>query len=170
MKEKFYEAVKNIKREGIGDLISWLESTDYFESPASTAYHQNYKGGLLEHSLNVYENLVKLCEFFDAQYSKEEIAIVAIFHDLCKINTFEETSRGYKVKEQYVFGGHGSKSVYLIMKYMQLTDAEAAAINAHMGAWDNSNYSNCARVYETNTLAWLLHVADEQDSYISRNS
>jgi hypothetical protein len=54
------------------------------------------------------------------------------------------------------------------MKHMQLTNVEAAAINAHMGAWDNSYYNNCTRVYETNTLAWLLHVADEQDTYMRK--
>ncbi len=168
MKARFYKAVNNIKREGIDDLTAWLESTDFFVAPASTVYHQNYEGGLLEHSLNVYDNLVKLCEFYNVEYTQEEIAIVALFHDLCKINTFEKTQRGYKIKEQYAFGGHGSKSVYLTMKHMQLTDVEAAAINAHMGAWDNSYYNNCTRVYETNTLAWLLHVADEQDTYMRK--
>ena len=119
MKERFYEIVKYIKREGIDDLTAWLESTDFFVAPASTVYHQNYEGGLLEHSLNVYDNLVKLCEFYNVEYTQEEIAIVALFHDLCKINTFEKTPRGYKIKEQYAFGGHGSKSVYLTMKRLQ---------------------------------------------------
>ena len=64
-------------------------------------------------------------------------------------------------------GGHGSKSVYLIQKFMNLTEAETVAINCHMGAWDRApgDYS-LAPAYEQYPLAWLVHVADESATYI----
>lgn len=57
MKEEFLNLLKSIQREGIEKLIAYLEKTDFFKAPASTRFHGNYEGGLLEHSLNVYHLL-----------------------------------------------------------------------------------------------------------------
>ncbi len=109
----------------------------------------------------------------------ESAAIVSLLHDLCKIGCYKTELRNTKVngvwvqrpvyvfKEDYCFGGHGSKSVYLIQRHMNLTEAEAAAVNCHMGAWDRSPSDyGVGNVYEENPLAWLLHVADESATYI----
>ena len=47
-------ARREISRNGLEDFLTWLKSTDFFKSPASTKFHGNYEGGLCEHSLNVY--------------------------------------------------------------------------------------------------------------------
>lgn len=53
-KERFIEIfTSQIHRPGAAELLEWLESTDFFEAPASTHYHGSYPGGLVEHSLNV---------------------------------------------------------------------------------------------------------------------
>ena len=166
--------VQNIHREGIEDLMQWLCQTDFFKAPASTRYHGCYGGGLVQHSLNVYAQLTNLCKWFECEASLESIAIVALFHDLCKVGCYKTEMRWrkdannrweqyptWKFEEDYCFGGHGAKSVYLIQNFMKLTPEEAAAINAHMGAWDATTYSNPTAVYQRNKLAWLLHVADE---------
>ena len=57
MKEKFIELLKSTNRPGIEDLISFLEKTDFFTAPASTRFHGSFEGGLVEHSLKVYEIL-----------------------------------------------------------------------------------------------------------------
>ena len=59
-KKRFKEAVaKTITRDGIDNLMDWLENdTDFFTSPASTRYHGSYEGGLVEHSLNVFNQLI----------------------------------------------------------------------------------------------------------------
>ena len=166
--------VQNIHREGVEDLMQWLCQTDFFKAPASTRYHGCYEGGLAQHSLNVYAQLTNLCKWFECEASLESIAIVALFHDLCKVGCYKTEMRWrkdannrweqyptWKFEEDYCFGGHGAKSVYLIQNFMKLTPEEAAAINAHMGAWDATTYSNPTAVYQRNKLAWLLHVADE---------
>ena len=59
MKDKFIQIYKeNIKREGADKLLEYLEKSDFFVAPASTKFHGSYEGGLLKHSLNVYERLV----------------------------------------------------------------------------------------------------------------
>ena len=44
----------NIHRDGLEDLLSWLQKSDFFTAPASTKYHGAYEGGLCEHSMDVY--------------------------------------------------------------------------------------------------------------------
>ena len=59
-KERFIEIYKTkIHREGSEKLLEFLMSknSDFFEAPASTRFHGSYEGGLLEHSLNVYDCL-----------------------------------------------------------------------------------------------------------------
>ena len=70
-------------------------------------------------------------------------------------------------QEDFSYGGHGSKSVYLAQKYINLTDEEAVAINCHMGFSDrgSGDYS-LGNAYEQYPLAWLLHVADESATWI----
>lgn len=179
-KDEFIRIVKtNIDRDGVLELLAWLENTDFYVAPASTRYHGAYVGGLVQHSLNVYSQLKKLCNFYNCDASEETIAIVALFHDLCKVGTYKTELRWrknqynqweqystYRFEEDFAYGGHGSKSVFLVQTFMWLTPEEASAINCHMGQWDATPYSNPASVYERNLLAWLLHVADEAANYL----
>ena len=179
-REEFERIVsKTIKREGIEDLMDWIGGTDFYTAPASTKYHGAFENGLVLHSLNVYCQLKKLCKAYELDVSDETVAIVALFHDICKIGFYKTELRWtkdendkwvqyptYQVEEDFAFGGHGSKSVYLIMNFMKLDPSEASAINCHMGQFDATSYSNPSEVYSRNHLAWLLHVADEASTYI----
>lgn len=45
-KENFISIVRaNIKRDGIENLIDWLNKSDFFTAPSSTRFHGNYEGG-----------------------------------------------------------------------------------------------------------------------------
>ena len=57
MKEKFIELLKSTNREGMDNLIEFLEKSDFFKAPASTRFHGDHEGGLAEHSFKVYEIL-----------------------------------------------------------------------------------------------------------------
>lgn len=180
IKQEYLRIVsENIERQGIKQLCDWLNITDFFTAPSSTQYHGAYEGGLAVHSLNVYVQLKKLCEFYGCNASNESIAIVALFHDLCKIGCYKVEMRWrkdannqweqyatWKFDEDFAYGGHGSKSVFLVQSFMRLTPEEASAINCHMGSWDVSPYSKPGNVFEKNLLAWLLHVADEAATFI----
>ena len=63
-KERFLELVSGIKRPGIEGLMDWLERSDFYTAPASSRFHGSYPGGLLEHSLNVYDELRRLLEAY----------------------------------------------------------------------------------------------------------
>ena len=86
-KEKFIEIYnQNITREGADKLLEYLLSptSDFFTAPASARFHSSYEGGLVEHSINVYECLhsylesPRVKENFGFEYSDESIAIVSV--------------------------------------------------------------------------------------------
>lgn len=169
-----------IKRRGSDALLDWLEETDFFYAPASTRFHGNYEGGLCEHSVNVYEEMVRLARAYpEFSIPAESAAIVTLLHDLCKIGCYKpcvkrkqingvwHNTAAWEFQEDYCFGGHGSKSLYLVQRFMSLTEDEAAAINCHMGFADRPpNDFTLGKVYEVNPLAWLAHVADESATYV----
>lgn len=180
-KEQFISIfTEYIDRPGSEDLLAWLEASDFFTAPASTRFHGDHPGGLCEHSIHVWEELIRLLKAYpEIRVTAETAAIVSLLHDLCKVGCYATEMRNkkegsvwvqrpvYVFKEDFCFGGHGSKSVYLIQKYMRLTDTEAVSINCHMGFADRSagDYA-LGNAYEQTPLAWLLHVADESATYI----
>ncbi len=189
LKNEFKSIVNaKISRDGIEDLMRWLEGTDFFTAPASTRFHGSYEGGLVEHSLAVYKRMVQFADYYDQEaygterehnWSEETLAIVALFHDFCKIGTYKielrwrkdaqqrwEQYPTYKKEEDFNFGGHGSKSLYLIQNFLSLEPHEAVAINCHMGQFDATTYSNPSAAFEQFPLAWLLHIADEAATYL----
>lgn len=179
-KQTFLELCrKNIQRDGLEDLLSWLQKSDFFTAPASTRYHGAYEGGLCEHSLDVMQMAAKCAEGFGLELNLESLTIAALFHDLCKVNYYKPDTRNqkingvwtvvpcYTVEEKYSFGGHGGKSVFLAQQFMKLKTDEAAAINSHMGACEGGDaVRNSANAYEQFPLAWVVHVADEAATYL----
>ena len=149
-----------IQRNGIDALLEYLKTkTDFFEAPSSTSFHLNEPGGLCRHSLNVFETLLTLYTSlvepriedgtspFADTVSTESIAVVALFHDVCKANTYRPTERwkkdangrwmsypGYEVNDSFPFG-HGEKSCVVIHWFLPLRQEELLAIRWHMGAW-----------------------------------
>jgi hypothetical protein len=180
-KEDFIKIyTSHIKRAGASELLDWLEESDFFTAPASTRFHGNYEGGLCEHSVNVWEELIRLLKSYpEVRVTAETAAIVTLLHDLCKVDCYKQELRNQKVggvwvqrpvyvfQEDFCYGGHGSKSVYLAQKYIALTEQEAVAINCHMGSWDrNPGDYSLGPAFEKHPLAWLVHVADESATYI----
>ena len=178
-KERYLTLCRSVKREGIEDLLQWLETSDFYTAPASTRFHGNYPGGLLEHSLNVYDELVRLLEAYpEVVVPQESVVVASLFHDLCKINFYAPEKRNrknefgkwesydaYTVKENFCYGGHGSKSVFLVQYFMRLTPEEAVAIHCHMGAF-SENPQDVYRAYEQCPFAFLLHMADSAATII----
>lgn len=176
-KTRFLGLCATVRREGMDDLLAYLEKSDFFCAPASTRFHGAHAGGLLRHSLNVYDEFMRLSAVYsEIEVSQETAVIITLFHDLCKVNLYAEETRNRKNKagqwesytaytrnEKFCYGGHGSKSVFIIQNYMKLTAAEAVAINCHMGAFENRDVGEA---YEQFPVAWLLHCADEAASYI----
>lgn len=182
-KEEFLKiARENIKREGLEELLKWLSSTDFFDAPASTKFHMAEAGGLCKHSINVYNRLLRLArdEWGEENLNHETIAIVALFHDVCKCCFYKTEMRNVKENGEWVQKpyytiddalpyGHGEKSVYMVNGYMRLTREEALAINWHMGGFDArvmGGDMGLAKAYYKYPLCTLTHLADIMATYL----
>lgn len=193
MKDRFVELYQQlITRPGADKLLAWLETTDFFEAPASTRFHLSRPGGLVEHSIHVYHRLHDLFvserqnrenePFIELSDNEEEtIAICGLLHDICKANFYAVEMRNRKNEqgqwEKYPFYvvndqlpyGHGEKSVYIISGFMKLTREEAMAIRWHMGFSDNDFKAggfSVGNAFEKFPLALLTHMADLQATYL----
>lgn len=99
---RFVELVESIEIPGanIPGLLEFLQNTDFFVAPASTKYHGSIRGGLVLHSLEVYDNLLKLVETFkDDEHpaiDPNSLKVAALFHDLSKMNYYKLSSRNEK--------------------------------------------------------------------------
>lgn len=180
MKEQFIELLKSTNREGIEKLIEFLEKTDFFEAPASTRFHGDYKGGLLEHSMKVYEIFKEKVKnaSIEMNVPNDTIIISALLHDICKANFYKVDYRNaknelgvwekvpyYTVDDQIPYG-HGEKSVMMISEYIKLTPEEKYAIRWHMGFTEPKEvYSTISAAYKKYPLALLLFEADLEASY-----
>ena len=185
-RQRFLEIFNtHIRREGADRLLEYLTSpaSDFFTAPASTRFHLAREGGLLEHSLNVYDCLRsylqsdRVREEFGLTYSEETIAIVSLLHDLCKVNVYNVGSRNvkdehgvwqrvpsYEFKDELPYG-HGEKSVYILSGYMRLSREEAFAIRYHMGFSNEDDPRNVGASFEAFPLALALSIADTEATY-----
>jgi hypothetical protein len=159
-------------REGIDDLVRWLEKTDFFTAPASSSpsKHGCKEGGLVEHCLNVYTAFESKRKLYDLGIKDDESIIASVCHDFCKIDLYKpNVMKGGKISEakpyvrddRFPFG-HGEKSVVLASKHIDLTDNEQLMIRWHMGTYDeefekNRNYFEpvCPAIY-------AFHFADHE--------
>lgn len=190
-KQEFINLLRSTNREGIDKVIDFLEKSDFFYAPASSIHHGNYEGGLLEHSMNVYNIAIKLYEDFKeispekmTNIPIESVIITSLLHDICKTyfyvpkiksrknedNEWEQYI-GYEINDQLPLW-HGAKSVILLqMIGLQLTIDEMLAIQWHMGAWNNgytesSTKRSMGDAYTRSPLCLIVHCADSMATFI----
>ena len=180
MKEKFLELLRTVKRDGIEDLINFLEKSDFFKAPASTRFHGNYEGGLAEHSMKVYEILKHKVEhnIKGVTIPEESIIIIGLLHDICKTNFYKVDYRNaknalgvwekvpYYTVDDTIPYGHGEKSVMMITEYMKLTPEEKYSIRWDMGyTAPKELYNAIGATYKKYPIALLTHEADLEATY-----
>ena len=191
-KERFIELLRSTERQGIEEVINYLENAGFFTAPASTNFHLNYEGGLMEHSMNVYDMamamrgpIVAMKPGAGERLPEKSIIIAALLHDTCKANIYRKTKRWDfgkdgtpEQKEKYSTNysempvGHGEKSVIILLRQgLVMTDDEIMAIRWHMGAWDLAfqSYeakSNIGEAGNRYPLLALIQSADNMATHI----
>lgn len=174
---------KHIHRDGLDRVLAYLEKSDFYQAPSSTAFHLNEDGGLCLHSINVFRTACKIYSDiaipamqnekspFKEDISLESLAIVCLFHDLCKIKLYHKTERwkkdannhwmsypGYEIKNDFPFG-HGEKSCLMLSWYMRLKPEEMLAIRWHMGMFDIAENGSSQR--------YAFYAATEKTALVS---
>ena len=155
---RFEEILLSTKRNGIENVLEELSNTGFFKAPASTRFHLSCEGGLLTHSLNVYDaammirgQVIQRDPSLETLLPLNSVAISTLLHDTCKSDIYQnailsrktadgnwEKYPGYTV--DYSIGlplGHGEKSVIMLLSWgLELKREEMLAIRWHMTAWD----------------------------------
>lgn len=94
--------MEKVERDGVEELMTYIsEKTDFFTAPASTQFHMACVGGLLQHSLNVYDCLVAkksnpVWANVLADIPEESLIVMSLLHDLCKVNFYVQGTKNQK--------------------------------------------------------------------------
>lgn len=189
-KDRYLSLINSIKREGFNkDLLCMhLSNSDFFIAPASTKYHSSFKGGLCYHSLCVYDNLCRLVNTYELEFDEDSLKIVALLHDISKMNYFETVYKNKKIysengsksdnngrydwvqvsdyaviaqEERFLYANREITSEYIIRQYCNLSLEESVAILHYTGGMGNDSVKESVNaIYERYPLALMLHLAD----------
>ena len=86
-------------------LLNYVRKSDFYRAPSSTKFHLSCEGGLLQHSLNVYDCLQAKkqnptwAEILSG-VKEENLIIMSLFHDLCKANFYVKGTRNQKTYDK----------------------------------------------------------------------
>lgn len=173
-KESILELLGSVDRSGIESLIDWYTRSDFFEAPASTRFHGNFRGGLAAHSLGVYRVFDKKLNEYGINMKTDSRIISALGHDSCKIDFYfpnflsngkRSPDKPYKVNDLFPFG-HGEKSAYLLQKHINLTPQEALVVRWHMGSFDSGYEFVQDNLEKIHPEIVLFHHADKEVSLL----
>lgn len=185
MKERFEKLLLSVQRDGIDKILDFIRKSDFYTAPASTRFHGAYEGGLLVHSLNVYDCLANKWELDQGIWhsalenvKEDSIVISSLLHDLCKAYYYTTEMRNVKengtwVQKPYytvddkIPYGHGEKSVMMIEEYIKLKSMERYAIRWHMGAYSGQqDWNTLGTAMEKYPLVLALHQADMEATHL----
>ena len=196
--EKIKLTIKQMAEKSIADeeertaLLDWMETHEFYTSPASTRFHGNFDGGLCVHSLQVTYQALKFTGAFFIDFMKTthvqeysfiaaDIFVAAIAHDFCKSGFYSTSFRNTKdifgnwkktpyftVKDGNRNLGHGNESVLLLLETMPSYLKKRhvlEAISRHMGFSDvtDTEMMNYSNFLE-NPLVLLIQMADQTAS------
>lgn len=135
-KKRFITLLRSTEREGIDKVVDYLEKNNFFQIPSSRHRHHNWRGGLAQHCLGVYDRLNVTGE----QLPADSKIITSLLHDICKARKLYYDKNG-ELKERHSdqlrIPGHGYRSVKLLENLgLKLNPEEKRAIRWHMGGYN----------------------------------
>ena len=177
IKNRTEELLLSTGRQGMDGLLAEMDGMGFYTAPCSTQYHLAYPGGLLEHSLNVYELMDRLSSILYPEVDKSSVIICALLHDLGKAGQFgkpnyvvnmlkgrgknaepyQSPAKPYIGNPELMYIDHEVRSIQIAGRYIKLTEDENWAILMHNGMYGNFKYQIQGK--ET-PLYLLLHMAD----------
>ena len=148
------DALMKTNREGIIDLLDYMNEIGFLEAPCSGGNHLAKKGGLAEHSVNVLtiaEKIgVALLGGARNNEVQDSVVIAALLHDLGKCGDYDKPmyvdnilkagkpseAKPFKRNPELSAVPHAVRSIKLATLFIDLTEAEEWAILCHDGLYD----------------------------------
>ena len=158
------------KNERMAVVAAKLRQTSFYKMPASSHYHSNFEGGLLDHSTRVWLNLERLTSALGLEWGDPSSPfIIAMLHDACKIDAYYyNRDYGCWERNEKHRTGHGDLSLIVAEEIgIELTEEEKACIRWHMGAFDREECwpQFIEAIHQYPNVLWT-HVADMMASHI----
>ena len=190
MKEKlideFRDSLLKTGREGMEDLLDYMNECGFLTAPCSGSFHLAKEGGLLEHSINVLHNAEKMSAGLIGAKNltkefKNSIVICALLHDLGKMGQFEkpnyipnilksgETSKTkpYTTNNDLLPVEHEIRSIVIASMFIDLTEDEQFAILYHNGLY--GQVGKYAIQGKETPLYMIIHWADMWASRVTES-
>lgn len=171
----FRDSLMKTKREGMIDLLDFIQSIGFLDAPCSGGNHLAKKGGLLEHSVNVlkYAEKIGVSLLGGAEYNKvqDSVVIAALLHDLGKCGDYDKPmyvenilksgkpseAKPFKRNPDLLAVPHAVRSIKLATLFIDLTEDEEWAILCHDGLYDFMKYDLNGK---ERPLQLIVHWAD----------
>ena len=175
IKKEIEHLLRHTKRDGIEDLLKYMDEAGFYISPASTKYHGSSEGALAVHSLNVFNAAIDLATAWCGENwvdnNINSIIICALLHDLGKVGQYNKPyyvanilksgkasdASPFKINDNLMTLDHEIVSVIEASRYITLTEDEQRAIAWHNGLYGTFKYYIAGR--ET-PLYMIIHFAD----------
>lgn len=161
--DEIISLLKSTRRYGIDSVIEYMEKNGFFIVPASVHHHHNWKGGLAQHSLDVY---YKSKAQNDGTVTSESLIIACLLHDICKSDELCYDKEGNLCRSTKKHRGHGGRSVAILEKCkLDMLDSEFRAIRWHMGGHNAHSEENAEVNLTRRERLWqILHYVDKSDA------
>lgn len=174
--KRFETLLRLTGKNGIEQLIQYYRDSDFYTTWASSSYHCNYKGGLLQHSLNVCDYAMTLHKEFNSTVDIQSVMFCALTHDTGKSglkgheyyvpNTLKSGklsgTKPIKINPNLRIKNHAWRSVLQLSKYVDLTEDEKVCIINHDGFYQAENRQAMLDIFE------LLYIVHSADLYVAR--
>lgn len=173
-REEIITLLRGTRREGIEAVIKFMKEHGFFRAAGSCVNHNNFYGGLANHSLQVYR---KAKEVWGSMYANDDsfyrvvrfdsIVICSLLHDLCKHDVYRaEKNHCVSVNPKAEQKKHGLKSLEILDSLgLVISDNERLTIRWHMGDYTTDllpgeDLSVPHILWETNPLCRIIIEAD----------
>ena len=156
------DLLQSTNREGIENVLQYLEDSGFYVVPSSINRHHNWRGGLAQHCLGVYLTAKEHGEGLP----EDSLIIAGLLHDICKARKLYYDENGIIHHRHTHIHGHGYRSIKILEECgLELTEEERLAIRWHMGG----HYAKNEEVGEVNKarnmkLWQVIHHADHWDA------
>lgn len=175
-KSKFISLLVNLNID-LTALTKYLisERVDYFNKPYNNYQTYSYRGSLCDHTIRLFEELKKLCDFYcPNRYSLQDILKVALFKDLYRAELYEpylknvkneltnqwESVLSYRTKDvRPIFGDISFSSYMIAKKFINLDDDEIVEAIIYSSTNSNIENFNIRKTYKLVTLVTMAELA-----------
>ena len=187
LRKRYDDLKSKVKKRSteFSELIDFMENeTEWLTAPASTRFHLCRENGLLEHSVNVAETLIRIKQTLYPMIDDESCVIVAFLHDLGKVGmpneplylknkpTENQRRAGYGPTYPYSYNNNLTylsvpiRSLYLALPFIRLSEEETQAIAYHDGQYVDDNRSVAKNEHP---LTLLLQYADNWCGFVTED-